>query len=101
MMKTTNLSTVSKMNQKSKQLGQGMTEYIIIVALIAIAAIGVYSLFGETLRSQVSGLSHELSGQEAAANIVAAKASAVSSKPIAETKIQLGNFDETATKANK
>jgi len=28
------------------QLGQGMTEYIIIVALIAVAAIGVYSYFG-------------------------------------------------------
>ena len=27
--------------------GQGMTEYIIIVALIAIAAIGVYSAFGD------------------------------------------------------
>ena len=26
--------------------GQGMTEYIIILALIAIAAVGVYSFFG-------------------------------------------------------
>ena len=30
--------------------GQGMTEYIIIVALIAIAAIGVVSLFGDNIR---------------------------------------------------
>jgi pilus assembly protein Flp/PilA len=36
--------------------GQGMTEYIIIVALIAIAAIGVITIFGENLR-QLFGVS--------------------------------------------
>lgn len=34
--------------------GQGMTEYIIIVALIAIAAIGVVTLFGDNIRSLFS-----------------------------------------------
>ena len=29
-----------------REAGQGMTEYIIILALIAIAAVGVYSFFG-------------------------------------------------------
>ena len=33
-----------------KQSGQGMTEYIIIVALIAIAAIGVVTIFGDNIR---------------------------------------------------
>ncbi len=42
-----------------KQLGQGMTEYIIIVALIAIAAIAAYGFFGDTLRSQVGGMASE------------------------------------------
>ncbi|MEX2524203.1 MAG: hypothetical protein WD750_04535 [Gammaproteobacteria bacterium] len=46
-----------------KQLGQGMTEYIIIVALIAIAAIAVYSFFGDTLRSQMGAMTQELSGK--------------------------------------
>lgn len=46
-----------------KQVGQGMTEYIIIVALIAIAAIAVYSFFGDTLRSQMGAMTQELSGQ--------------------------------------
>ena len=32
--------------------GQGMTEYIIIVALIAVAAIGVYTAFGDIVRGQ-------------------------------------------------
>ena len=47
-----------------KQLGQGMTEYIIIVALIAIAAIAVYSIFGDTVRTQVGNMSKELAGQK-------------------------------------
>lgn len=47
------------------QYGQGMTEYIIIVALIAIAAIGVFSMTGKTMRTQVGGLAKELSGQSA------------------------------------
>ena len=45
--------------------GQGMMEYIIIVALIAIAAIGVYSAFGKTVRNQTAGIAKELSGKEA------------------------------------
>lgn len=47
-----------------KQLGQGMTEYIIIVALIAIAAIAAYGFFGDTLRGQVGAMSQELAGQD-------------------------------------
>ena len=47
------------------QSGQGMTEYIIIVALIAIAAIGVYSYFGETIRHQTAGMAQEMAGGSA------------------------------------
>ncbi len=42
------MKTLSKKMRKSR--GQGMTEYIIIVALIAIAAIGVITLFGNNIR---------------------------------------------------
>ncbi|HKK16475.1 MAG TPA: hypothetical protein VJ981_07185 [Gammaproteobacteria bacterium] len=50
------------MKKYLKQLGQGMTEYIIIVALIAIAAIAVYTLFGDIVREQVGGMAAELAG---------------------------------------
>jgi Flp pilus assembly pilin Flp len=50
------------MKRFMKQLGQGMTEYIIIVALIAIAAIGVYSMFGDTVTDQMGAMTAELSG---------------------------------------
>jgi len=36
--------------------GQGMTEYIIIVVLIIIAAIGVYSFFGQTTRQPAADM---------------------------------------------
>lgn len=55
-----------KTSQKLKQLGQGMTEYIIIVALIAIAAITVYNMFGDTVRGQVGDMAAELGGGDTA-----------------------------------
>lgn len=41
--------------QKADASGQGMTEYIIVVALIVIAAIGVFSLFGPQIKELLSG----------------------------------------------
>lgn len=58
------------------RLGQGMTEYIIIVALIAIAAIAAFTYFGNTVRSQVGGIASELSGQDAATSIGDAQSAA-------------------------
>lgn len=59
-----------------RQRGQGMTEYIIIVALIAVAAIGVYALFGKTIRNQVAGLAGEVAGSGSASAIANASAAA-------------------------
>lgn len=61
-----------------RQRGQGMTEYIIIVALIAVAAIGVYALFGKTIRNQVAGLAGEVAGTGSTSAISAAGAAATS-----------------------
>ena len=49
---------------KQRQRGQGMTEYIIVVALIAVAAIAVYQLFGQVVRSQTAAMARELAGQD-------------------------------------
>lgn len=45
-----------------KSRGQGMTEYIIIVALIAIAAIGVITLFGDNIRTLFGMSANALAG---------------------------------------
>lgn len=58
------------------QRGQGMTEYIVIVALVAVAAIGVYQFFGQTVRSQMAGIANEVAGQSAKTSIDAAKTAA-------------------------
>jgi Flp pilus assembly pilin Flp len=51
---------------KKGRKGQGMTEYIIIVALIAIAAIGVVSLFGDNIRALFATSGNALYGEEKA-----------------------------------
>lgn len=45
------------------QLGQGMTEYVIVVALVAVAAIAVYQLFGQVVRAQTAAMARELAGE--------------------------------------
>jgi pilus assembly protein Flp/PilA len=42
--------------------GQGMSEYLIIVALIAVAAIGVVSVFGKDIRELFSSTTDSLAG---------------------------------------
>lgn len=54
-----------KHQTRRQQRGQGMTEYIVIVALVAVAAIAVYQFFGQTIRSQTSGIAREVAGQTA------------------------------------
>lgn len=57
------MTTKTKKNTKANRRGQGMTEYIIIVALIAIAAIGVITLFGDNIRHLFSASADALAGE--------------------------------------
>jgi Flp pilus assembly pilin Flp len=75
------------------QRGQGMTEYIIIVALIAVAAIGTYTLFGQVIRNQTAGLALEMSGQSAAPAIGQANANATTASTNANNRKGLDNFN--------
>jgi Flp pilus assembly pilin Flp len=58
------------LNKPRRQRGQGMTEYIIIVALISVAAIGVYAAFGQTIRNQTAGLALEMAGDSNSKNAI-------------------------------
>jgi pilus assembly protein Flp/PilA len=44
--------------------GQGLTEYIIIVALVAVAGIGIVNIFGNQLRNQFHTIVSAMSGSE-------------------------------------
>ncbi|NKF49349.1 pilus assembly protein [Shewanella sp. WXL01] len=79
-----------------KQKGQGMVEYIIIVALIAVSAIGVYSFFGKTIRNQVAGLSQEMSGNSASGQIQQASDAADDADDVADKNYNLGSYDDAA-----
>ena len=58
------------------QSGQGMSEYLIIVALIAIAAIGVVTVFGRDIRELFSGTTDSLAGNQANNTAVKARVKA-------------------------
>lgn len=42
--------------------GQGMSEYLIILALVAIATIGAVIFFADNVREQISNLAEEIAG---------------------------------------
>ncbi len=71
-----------------------MTEYIIIVALIAVSAIGVYSLFGQTIRNQTSGLAQEMSGGNAQTDITNAQTNAGDARTNGNKKKDMGTYND-------
>jgi len=80
------------MTIKRHQLGQGMTEYIIIVALIAVAAIGVTREFGGVVSNQTAAIAQEVAGNNGAAQVTAAQADAAAAVEDASRDTNLGNY---------
>lgn len=80
------------------QRGQGMTEYIIIVALIAVAAIAVYQIFGTVVRSQTAAIASEVGGVDGTNSQTAASTAARSANAQAVNK-GLSNYAGAATAA--
>ena len=62
-------TTILRNGIKVRQRGQGMTEYIIITALVAIAAIAAFSMFGGAVRSQVAAMAQEVGGASSDATV--------------------------------
>jgi Flp pilus assembly pilin Flp len=49
--------------------GQGMSEYLIILALVAIATIGAVIFFADNVREQISNLAEEIGGTDATVDL--------------------------------
>jgi type IV pilus assembly protein PilA len=79
-------------SKKRSQRGQGMTEYIIIVALIAIAAIAVYQFFGGVVRAQTGAIAQELAGQNGDPSRTAADTAATAAAGQAAATRNLTNY---------
>ncbi|MBU2761730.1 Flp family type IVb pilin [Acidithiobacillus sulfurivorans] len=73
--------------------GQGMTEYLIITALIAVAAIGVFAYFGQTIRDQISGLAEQVSGQSSTTQVSSAQTAAGKAVTSATAQKNLSNYN--------
>jgi Flp pilus assembly pilin Flp len=73
-----------------------MTEYIIIVALIAIAAIGVYTAFGNVVKGQVGAMAAELGGKDGKSAATAAQTAATDGGAQGAEKHTLENWQEKA-----
>ena len=89
-----NAKSLAYHSTRQAQRGQGMTEYIIIVALIAIAAIGVITLFGDNIRRLFGMSSDALGGDDNIAQRNTTKASA------AVTDKTMKNFGQNNTYTN-
>jgi len=75
-----------------------MTEYIIIVALIAIAAIAVYQYLGNTVRNQTAAVANELAGNDGTAAKAAAQAAATTAATEANTRRNLDTYTGNASR---
>lgn len=74
--------------------GQGMTEYVVVVAVVAVAAIGVYSLLGQTIRNQTAGIAQEIAGADAGAALNNATSSSSAARTQANVRKDLRNYNQ-------
>ena len=81
-------------NYGKKQIGQGMTEYIIIVALIALAAITGVKFFGTAIQGSFAGMTATLSGGGPADTIGIVTDAADGAAEDAERERDLGSYHE-------
>ena len=72
-LKARGVATRQTDQRHSRQAGQGMTEYIIIVALVA-----VYQYLGQVLRAQTAAVAKELAGEDGTQQSRAAQSAAES-----------------------
>jgi Flp pilus assembly pilin Flp len=87
-----NHNAKSMFTSRAKQAGQGMTEYIIIVALIAVAAIAVTQLFGGTVRNQIGTMTGAVAGTSTTTSAAAAKTAGAQGTTAATKKGDLATY---------
>ena len=84
----------SKRESLAQASGQGMVEYIIIVALIALAAIGAFSFFGKAVRSQTAQMANQVAGGSTDTGRQQANAAATSAAAEATAAAGLNDYEQ-------
>ena len=88
---------MKRINSIKKQLGQGMTEYIIIVALIAIGSVALFTAFGGVVRHQVSAITLGLtSSTQAASETTLSNGDATAGKTLADKAQDMSDFGQSS-----
>ena len=85
--------TATRTVSRRKSLGQGMTEYIVIVALVGVAATGVYPFLGQSVRGATGDIALELAGENADKGIKEAKSASDKAVNAAKAKATLNNYN--------
>ena len=90
-----------KANQSRKTskkiTGQGMSEYMVIVGLLAVAGIAVMGLMGNVVRENVGGFAVELSGGDGSNNQTAATTQSDKVNNLDTTNRSLSDFSGNTT----
>ena len=61
------MKSVKKRRIAGRQQGQGMAEYIIIVALVAVAGLATWELVGSSIGQSAAGVASAIAGTDASA----------------------------------
>ena len=83
------------LKSKKKLIGQGMTEYLVIVGVIGIGALAAFTFMGGTLRETTGGLTAQFMNDagNAGTAIANADANVANQAATAGQQSTLGNFD--------
>lgn len=76
---------------KSKS-GQNTAEYLVLLILVTVMSIGVFTVFGKTLRGQISNVVSAMSGDVATYTDV--KGNATEAKNRADREVNMGSFNK-------
>lgn len=77
---------------RSRIRGQGLTEYVIIIAIIAIAAIGATSFFGDSIKASFLALGSELTGNTKVDMVQETSTALAKAKSDTNTQTTLRNY---------
>lgn len=75
-----------------RQVGQGMAEYIIIVALVAVAGLATWELVGSSIGQSAAGVASAIAGTDASAIRNEAQTTATEASSTAGETENLSNY---------
>lgn len=85
---------ISKRNHSIRHIsGQGLTEYLIIVAMIAIACVGGASYFGDSIKATFLSLGSDLTGGEVVDRVAETSTSRIKAETDTNSQTTLRNYN--------